>query len=539
MVIIIKTLLVGINAKYIHPNLAIRLLKKNTRYPVDIIEYTTKDDSSDILDDLKNTDYEVIGFSCYIWNITIIKEISYKLKEIGKIVILGGPEVSYNGDVYIENKFCDYVIKNEGEEAFDLLLGYLHNDNLLAEVPNLYHNSGYTFDKVCMIDKIKPAYDLYTDLKNRIMYIESSRGCPYRCSYCMASLDNKLRHFEIEMVKFEVKQLIEYGAMTFKFLDRTMNADKKIFFEIIEFIIKNHKKGNSFQFEIAGDIISSEVIDYINKNAPKGLFRFEIGIQSTNDMANKAVNRFQNSERLINTIKKIKDADIIEMHLDLIAGLPYEDLESFIKTTNDVISLRPKELQIGFLKFLEGTELKTNASKYGYIYDTEPPYEIIKNDFMSFDDLKMIHTMEDSFDFYYNKGFFKRTMEIILDNEKNYFMFFFDLGRNDIKYLSFAARYEYLDLYIRKKEYYPLAHEALICDYLNHFAIKPEIWWNEKLDKKEKNLFIERLIEDGIVSYNKNTMIKYSLIINLEDSIIVAIYLPDEREIIIIDKNAF
>ena len=197
-----KCLLIGINAKYIHPNLAIRLLKKNTTYDVDIKEFTIKDKNEDILSYLN--DYDVIGFSCYIWNIEKIKEILNHINN--KIIILGGPEVSYNANYYLDNKLASYVIKNEGEEAFHLLLSYLHGNGSLNDIPNLYHKNGYTFDKLVDLDKSKLAYDLLDDVKNKIIYIETSRGCPYKCGYCMASLDNKVRFFNMEEINKSVEQ---------------------------------------------------------------------------------------------------------------------------------------------------------------------------------------------------------------------------------------------------------------------------------------------------------------------------------------------
>ena len=193
-----KTLLIGINSKYIHPNMAIRLLKANTDYDVDIKEFNIKDSANDIINYIITNNYKVIGFSCYIWNIKLINEVLIGLRAFDNIVILGGPEVSYNPSYYFENSLCDYIIKNEGEEAFDLLLKHLDNKVSIDKIPNLYHKDGFTFDKLVDISKSKMAYDLLDDVNNQIIYIETSRGCPYRCGYCMASLDNKLRFFDIE-----------------------------------------------------------------------------------------------------------------------------------------------------------------------------------------------------------------------------------------------------------------------------------------------------------------------------------------------------
>ena len=225
-----KTLLLGINSKYIHPNLAIRLLKSNTLYDVDLKEFNIKNTIEDIYSYIIDNSYEVVGISCYIWNIELVKELLHLLKNKNVHIILGGPEVSYSASYYLDNDLADFVIKNEGEEAFDLLIRYLHNENIkLEEIPNLYYKNHFTYDKLVDLSKTKMAYDLLDDVNNQIIYIETSRGCPYKCGYCMASLDNKLRFFNIEEIKRQVLELISKGGRVFKFLDRTFNANKKNF----------------------------------------------------------------------------------------------------------------------------------------------------------------------------------------------------------------------------------------------------------------------------------------------------------------------
>ncbi len=518
-----KALLIGINAKYIHPNLAIRLLKKNTTYDTDIKEYTIKDDKNKIIDYINNSDYDLVGFSCYIWNIEIIKEILNKINH-NKIIMLGGPEVSYNPYDYIDNDLCNYVIKNEGEEAFHLLLSYLDNKIKLDEVPNLYYKHGFTFDKLVDLSKSKMAYDLLDDLYNKIVYIETSRGCPYKCAYCMASLDNKVRFFDIEEIKKQLLYLQSKNARVYKFLDRTFNANKK-FIDLIDFIILNHKENESYQFEITGDLLKPEYIDYINKNAPKNLFRFEIGIQSTNIDANLSVGRIQNNELLFSNIIKIQDAGIIDLHLDLIAGLPKEDYNSFIKTFNDCISLRPKELQLGFLKLLHGTRLYNEATLHGYVWDNNAPYEIKYNNYLSIDDIKEIHFTEDAFESYYNSGLMRNAMKIVLDNESNPFMFYNKLGKLDYKHKTLEHLFKVIDEYQKDKDYYKTFHKEVIIDYLNHFNLKPKAWWDESIDSKNRNIILRDLYEKGLFNDLKiDDLYKYSMVISLDDTLIIAIY---------------
>jgi radical SAM superfamily enzyme YgiQ (UPF0313 family) len=469
----------------------------------------------------------------------MIKEILPILISNNITVLLGGPEVSYNAEYYIDNNLAHYVIKNEGEEAFDLLLKYLDGKVSIEKVPNLYHKNGFTFDKLVDLKKAKMAYDLIYNVHNRIMYIETSRGCPYKCAYCMASLDNKLRFFDIEEIKRQIKILIERDAKVFKFLDRTFNANKKNFIELIDFIIEHHKIGNSFQFEITGDLLDVDVINYINNKAPKNLFRFEIGIQSTNLKANLAVGRIQNNEKLFNNIRLIQEANIIDLHLDLIAGLPYEDYNSFINTFNEVLSLRPLELQLGFLKLLRGTRLYNEKDNYGYVYSDIAPYEIIKNDFMSEIDIKNIHICEDTFEKYYNSTIYKKSINKILDKVSNHYNFFYDLGLflMDKENKRLEDSFKMLDHYltINNLNDYDI-HKQLIIDYLSYYKLKPKAWWNERLGVKEKKETIRFIYENNKTNYSLEDLYKYSMLVSLDKEYILAIYKNNTVNVLIINK---
>ena len=528
-----KTLLLGINSKYIHPNVAIRLLKANCDYDVDLKEFNIKDNINNIYSYILDNNYEVVGLSCYIWNIELIKKLLPLLRNHNITIILGGPEVSYNANYYLSNNLCDYVIKNEGEEAFNLLLHYLNNEITINEVPNLYHKSGFTYDKLVDLSKTKMAYHLLDDLENKIIYIETSRGCPFKCGYCMASLDNKLRFFDIDEIKKEVLLLINGGGRVFKFLDRTFNANKKNFLSLIDFIITNHKPNNSFQFEITGDLLDDEIIKYINQNSPKNLFRFEIGIQSTNILANKAVYRIQNNEKLFHNIKLIQEAKIIDLHLDLIAGLPYEDYSSFMNTFNEVLSLRPKELQLGFLKLLKGTKLYDEKDKYGYIFNENAPYDIISNNFLSKEDINNIHLLEDAFERFYNKDYYKNSINYLLDNIDNPFNFFFELGKIKLPSKRLVDTFKQLNDFVKNNTNlnYDEFHKLLIIDYLNSHNIKPSIWWDEKISPKERNTLLRTHLENGNLNYDINILYKYSLVIPLKNNLIIAIY-KDQTKII-------
>ena len=307
----------------------------------------------------------------------------------------------------------------------------------------------------------------------------------------------------------------------------------------IDFIIKHHKENNSFQFEITGDLLDDEIIKYINQNAPKNLFRFEIGIQSTNINANKAVYRIQNNEKLFHNIKLIQDANIIDLHLDLIAGLPYEDYNSFKNTFNEVLSLRPKELQLGFLKLLKGTKLYEEKDKYGYIFNESAPYDIISNDFMSIEDIKNIHLLEDAFERYYNNVYYKISINYILDNIDNPFDFFFELGTKELKSKRLQDTFKLLDDFIKNKNInYNEFHKLLILDYLNIHNIKPTCFWNEKISPKEKNELLRNYKEKNLLSEDLSTLYKYSLVIPLKNEVIIAIYKDNKRKIYTLKKEA-
>lgn len=526
-----KVLLTAINAKYIHTNLAIKLLKKNTSYETETIEFTIKDEVDKVVDYILNNNYDLVGFSCYIWNITFIKEVCIKLKNKVKI-FLGGPEVSYNPSDYIDT-YCEYVIKDEGEEAFDKILQYLHGKISIQEVPNLYYEDKFTFNKLVDLSEIKLAYDLCTEVENRIVYIETSRGCPYKCSYCMASLDNKVRFFDINEIKNQVLILINRGTRVFKFLDRTFNANKKNFIELIDFIVENHKQNNSFQFEITGDLLAPEIIDYINSKCPKGLIRFEIGIQSTNIKANKAVYRIQDNEKLFNNIRRIQDGNVIDLHLDLIAGLPYEDYESFKKTFNEVVDLFPLELQLGFLKILHGTKLEEEIEQYGYVFDKQPPYTIISNDYLTEECIKKIHQVEDVFEIYYNKGYLKTSIFKILNLEKDYYDFFYDLSVyiKDKNNNNLKNKFINLISFIETRGYLNEVIIDIYIDYLSYFKLKPEPIW-PKLDILTKKKYVKNIVEKGLLDID--TLSRYSVIIPVNNKLIISIYKPNKYQIQVI-----
>ncbi|MFA6889971.1 MAG: radical SAM protein [Bacilli bacterium] len=538
-----NTLLIGINSKYIHPNMAIRLLKANVFdfSKVDIHEWTIKDSYIDISTYIMNRQDDLIGFSCYIWNIELIKQILTELKNSsfqGQI-LLGGPEVSYNYDEYFTNYGINYIIINEGEQAFLMLLKALSTHHLPLDIPNLVtptHKNPAKY--ITNLDSLaSPYFDL--DYKYQIMYIEASRGCPYHCSYCMASLEKKVRTFNLERVKDTILQLLNQGARTFKFLDRTFNLDTERTLDLFQFIIKQAPKGSSFQFEITGDLLPLAIIDYLNNNAPKGLIRFEIGIQSTNSETNHAIGRDQNTPLLFKNICALQQVGKIAIHLDLIAGLPYEDLTSFKQTFDEAMALRPLELQLGFLKFLKGTRIFKEAEIYQYQWDLVAPYEFLSNHVMGHQERAIIHTAENACEKYYNSPFLKQTIHFVLDRIPSAFQFFFELGQYyESKYAWIG--YNLDELLARFFEFIQtqplLPHEEILFlmkqDYLNHFSLKPKIWW-PRPGRNHYHKITNDLLSTHSFPVSSDDIFRYGLVETYQNHGFIIIYKPNNKQFLV------
>lgn len=531
-----KTLLIGINAKYIHPTMAIYQLKYNTSHQCSIKEYTIKEGINTIFENIKSLitseNFKVIGFSCYLWNIEMVIEISKMIKQIfpNIIIILGGPEVSYEAEYFLNFDFIDYIISSEGEESFNLLLDFLENKISINNVPNLYYKHTtqiqYTFNKLPNLDNTVLATLHVEDKVNRIIYVESSRGCPYNCSYCVASLEKRVRFFNREEVFRILKELMLSKVKTIKFLDRTFNANEKYMLDILDFIEENNIC-SIFQFEIVIEKMSDVAIERI-LNLKNSHLRFEIGIQSTNALTNEAVGRHQNFEKLRENTFKLNKAKHVDLHLDLIAGLPYEDLQCFKNSFNEAFLLQGKELQLGFLKFLRGTKMMDYIEEHGYIYDKKPPYEIIENKYITNSELQYIHKIEHALDLYYNNSTkfnrqrFKKSFEFLFDNNliTNPWEFFDDLSKIETNSKQLKDLFINFDNYFKEKDFYNLIHYYIIQDYLENFLVKPSIWWGKNnLISQYQDLIIE-----CIPSLNKNILFNYCIVVENKEYIYIIKY---------------
>ena len=539
-----KTLLISINAKYIHTNNAVRLLKANSDFDVDIYEYTIKDNIEKIISDITSYNPDVLGFSIYIWNINIFKNILKMLSLEGSNIVIGGPEVSYESSDFLTNYPVDFIIKGEGELAFNKLLHSLYSNQDYSSISNLIYlkDNKITHTPLLEIDNLddlKLPYFFDFDIPhipNKISYIETSRGCPYKCSYCLSSLEKKVRFFNMDKVKEVILYLMDHGSKTIKFLDRTFNANKKTL-ELFKFIIENNNHKTIFQFEITGDVLDPKIIEYLNNNAPKGLIRFEIGIQSTNDETNLLVDRFQNTKKLFENIVLIQEKKTIDLHLDLIAGLPKEDLTSFKHTFNEVYNLGAKELQLGFLKLLKGTKIRREASKYHYLYDNEAPYEIIENDCLSIKDIKEIHLVEHMLDIYHNKEYFGNNLHSYILSTNNPYNFFKEIGEFYITNNYSFKGYQVEDVYQRLFNY--INDEEIIFtlkkDYLNRSKIKPKIFWNYNISKKEKNYLYNKVSQLNNLSIN--SLYKHAVTIKYNTNYYIVFYKDFQRSTFEIIEN--
>lgn len=538
-----KILLVGINSKFIHPNLAIRYLKANCDYDTDIIEFTIKDKLDQIINNMKIDQYDIIGFSCYIWNIEIIIELLNHIKSNyqNKTIILGGPEISYEYDSYLTNELAHFILTGESEVSFNLLINAIHKESDFDSVPNL----AYIYkdeiiktesNQIEDLNSLKSPYyfeDDYKDIKNKIQYVELSRGCPYKCSYCLASLEKGLRFFDMEKVFSDIDHLISKGARTIKFLDRSFNANKNIALRFFEKLISKDYPKTIFQFEINGDVLHKDIINYLKDNLKPNYIRFELGIQSTNPIVNRAIDRKQNTEKLIANIKSLQETNVI-LHLDLIAGLPYEDLESFKNTFNEIFLLFPLELQLGFLKMLKGTKIRRESDLYNYKFEDGSPYEIIENMFITKEELKIIHKVETILEIYWNKSFMNNTIKSIISKGFKPFDFFLKFYNYHEEKNIPLTKYQLSDLFVNLKNYLIedniYNHEIDDClklDYLIYNNIKPKIYWDNQVNKQEvlREFFFYNQ------KYPIDLLYKYALVSHYKSGYIVVIYLEKEKSI--------
>ena len=441
---ILKILLAACNAKYIHSNLAVYNLKScSGKYSPNVVikEYTINQIRDDILKDIYLEQPDVICFSCYIWNISFVKELVPDLKKILPHVDFwaGGPEVSYDAVEFLKKNPAFFgVMVGEGEKTFHELAGYYIErkpENLKeirgvafhdeTKVPDIVHTG---WRELMDLSKVPFAYSNLTEFKNRIIYYESSRGCPFSCSYCLSSIDKKLRFRDIELVKKELQFFIDNKVPQVKFVDRTFNCKHDHAMAIWRYITEHDNGITNFHFEISADLLREEELALMKTMRP-GLIQLEIGVQSTNPQTIKAIRRTMDFEKLKGIVEQIHSFGNIHQHLDLIAGLPYEGYESFHKSFCDVYALRPEQFQLGFLKVLKGSHMMEMTGEYQILYKDREPYEVLSTAWLTYGEILGLKMVESMVEVYYNSGQFKHTLVFLEQYFEDPFRMYEALGR--------------------------------------------------------------------------------------------------------------
>ena len=439
-----KILLAACNAKYIHSNLAVYNLKScSGKYSPNVVikEYTINQIRDDILKDIYLEQPDVICFSCYIWNISFVKELVPDLKKILPHVDFwaGGPEVSYDAVEFLKKNPAFFgVMVGEGEETFHELAGYYIErkpENLKeirgvafhdeTKVPDIVHTG---WRELMDLSKVPFAYSNLTEFKNRIIYYESSRGCPFSCSYCLSSIDKKLRFRDIELVKNELQFFIDNKVPQVKFVDRTFNCKHDHAMAIWRYITEHDNGITNFHFEISADLLREEELALMKTMRP-GLIQLEIGVQSTNPQTIKAIRRTMDFEKLKGIVEQIHGFGNIHQHLDLIAGLPYEGYDSFHKSFCDVYALRPEQFQLGFLKVLKGSHMMEMTGEYQILYKDREPYEVLSTAWLTYGEILRLKMVESMVEVYYNSGQFKHTLVFLEQYFEDPFRMYEALGR--------------------------------------------------------------------------------------------------------------
>ena len=477
-----KIVLTAINSQYVHLNVAVRYLKKyvekNSDIKLDIYETNINNQLMNIIKDLFEKQPDMIIFSTYIWNKEYVFSITKELKKIlpDVKIALGGPEVSYEWDkIMAENQEIDYIFTGEGEKV---LLNFFTKD--ISEVKGVVYREGDNLKYngieplIENLDIIPFPYD-DEELQDRtkIFYYESSRGCPFNCSYCMSSIDKSVRYYSIDRTKEDLKRFIDSPIKLLKFVDRTFNLSKEKYMAIWRFLLENYREGITFHFEINANIFDDETLDFL-ETVPKGYFQFEIGVQTIDAQAMKSIGRINKLEKLEHNIRRISRN--IHLHLDLIAGLPYETYDKFRESFDYVHRLKPEMIQLGFLKLLKGTKMYDEREKYGYKYFSKPPYEVFSNEFISFAEMVKLKNLEKVLDFYYNSEKFPESVQWIIENH----------------YESAFSFYEDVAEYFDKRGYLKVSHKESTL-----FTLLYEFYLDKGL--KEREIFVEYLKYDYLM----------------------------------------
>ena len=517
--------LLGINSKFVHTNLAIRYIKRIIEnienYNLTLVESSINNQLPKIIREVVESKPEILLISTYIWNKEFVFKIIVELKKINPNlkIYLGGPEVSYNAiEVMKDYKEIEGILVGEGEE---IVKNLLTKDK--EEVLGLYYRDSSSNIKfngfqspIENLDIIPFPYENWelTENKGKIFYYESTRGCPFKCSYCMSSIEKSVRSFSLPRVKKDLLTFLDAGVNLVKFVDRTFNLKKDHYMEVWKFLVENYRPNATFHFEISADLFDDEVIEFL-ETVPKDLFQFEIGVQTINESTMKLIRRKNNLEKLSKNVLAIKDN--IHLHLDLIAGLPNENFDTFKKSFNYVYNLKPEMIQLGFLKILKGTEISKQIEEFNYKYMGFPPYEVISNNDITYEELLKLKDVEEVLDFYYNSSDFTKSLDYIISNFYNSpFDFFLDIanyyekeGLFKVAHKKIAIFNFLVDFYEYKKFNKSIKDKFLFIEYLKFDYLNigkpgkyPE-WFISTKDKDFYHNTVEKLVEDKKFKNNR------------------------------------
>ncbi|NLB20753.1 MAG: DUF4080 domain-containing protein [Clostridium sp.] len=532
-----NVLLTALNSKYIHNNIGLRYLEifsRNQGFSCEIEEFTINEEMTKILDKIMVKSPDVVAFSVYIWNFELVKKLSVLLKQINEdiIIVYGGPEVSFDCVEHLETMAGDYIIYGEGENSFKELMTALYKGSSIDEVKGIcFKKEGMAYlngprEKIDLKDLPYP-YEEDELLEGKLAYIETSRGCPYQCSYCLSSSEIDLRFVSFERVKTFIDRLLLTRSKIIKFIDRTFNIHSDAM-EIWSYIISLDTQV-TFHFEISPDLIKEEHIELL-LTAPKGRIQFEVGVQSTKKEVLKIINRHMGFEKVSKKLLLLKKLENIHTHMDLIAGLPLDSFETFHASFNDLYAIKPDMLQLGFLKIIKGTPMARDAKKYGMVYSPYAPYEILKTNWISFSDLRRLHDIEEMVETYYNSGRFHTTLSYLIgentdalnfyerlahhikeefsDNAvsfKDYFRMLKEFGLEELKrqnraddpiVLNELLKYDWLGTH--KKQYVP--------DFLHRNTKKRDDLRREAMEKTKQKIHLE-IFNIDLIEYLQNGQI--------------------------------
>ena len=507
-----KILLAACNAKYIHSNPAVYDLRAfASEYKEHILlgEYTINQTKDEILKEIYRSGAEVVCFSCYIWNISFVRELIFDLKKIlpGTAFWVGGPEVSFDAENFLkEMPQVTGVMVGEGEETFlELARYYIEKKGTLADIRGIaFRENGEIFHngwrKVMDLSRVPFAYEQTEDFANRIIYYESSRGCPFSCSYCLSSIDKKLRFRNLELVKKELQFFLDKKVPQVKFVDRTFNCKHDHAMEIWKYILEHDNGVTNFHFEISADLLREEELELMSRMRP-GLIQLEIGVQSTNPDTIRAIHRNMDLKKLEASVARVKSFGNIHQHLDLIAGLPCEDYESFRRSFEQVYRMKPDQLQLGFLKVLKGSSMYHEAQKYEILYKEKEPYEVLSTAWLSYEDILKLKMVERMVEVNYNSGQFRKTLSWIETFYQEMFSFYESLGAyyeekgyEEISH-SRLRRYEILLEFLKEKTQLPVntASQHMVYD----------LYLREKLKKRPVFAMDQKPYEASVRNYRK------------------------------------